>query len=466
MKQKLLLKRLKIYELFGTYNVDIKIDSNINIFVGENGLGKTTILNILNYIIQGDAESLSNVDFKTIEVTLGNNEVIKIGESNVINRGKTLISRNRRVRYYNDELDYMERKIELEILKKYPENLLEENKDEILNELHTKYRLEVSPVFIDNIYEELMSDNKLKETIKKSWEYKIYEYMKSWGDIIYLPTYRRIEEDFNNYIENMSEKEYMRSERKIRQLKYMQFGMDDVKKSIEKTCNSLRNNTNEGFKGMTSNLLTKFIEIVENNNTNNNVGKIDSSKLEIVFSRLTDEIKPKVKEKIISMVDGFDFENKEYNQFILSIVAELTNLYEKNKEIDENLENFKEVCNKYLVNKKVEYDKFKIECNVIQEKSRKVIDLKNLSSGEKQILSLFSKLYLNCKNNSIILFDEPELSLSILWQSHLIPDIIDSNKCGFICAVTHSPFIFDNKYELNTIDIKEYITVLEKKDEL
>ena len=72
------------------------------------------------------------------------------------------------------------------------------------------------------------------------------------------------------------------------------------------------------------------------------------------------------------MVDGFDFENKEYNQFILSIVAELTNLYEKNKEIDENLENFKEVCNKYLVNKKVEYDKFKIECNVIQEKSRKV----------------------------------------------------------------------------------------------
>lgn len=115
MKQKLLLKRLKIYELFGTYNVDIKIDSNINIFVGENGLGKTTILNILNYIIQGDAESLSNVDFKTIEVTLGNNEVIKIGESNVINRGKTLISRNRRVRYYNDELDYMERKIELEI---------------------------------------------------------------------------------------------------------------------------------------------------------------------------------------------------------------------------------------------------------------------------------------------------------------------------------------------------------------
>ena len=47
------------------------------------------------------------------------------------------------------------------------------------------------------------------------------------------------------------------------------------------------------------------------------------------------------------------------------------------------------------------------------------ISLKNLSSGEKQILSLFSKLYLNLNNKNILLFDEPELSLSIIWL--LIP---------------------------------------------
>ena len=77
---------------------------------------------------------------------------------------------------------------------------------------------------------------------------------------------------------------------------------------------------------------------------------------------------------------------KNYRKMFDGNNPEFEYLWQMYVDIDENLENFKEVCNKYLVNKKVEYDKFKIECNVIQEKSRKVIDLKNLSSGEKQIL--------------------------------------------------------------------------------
>ena len=64
-KDKMFLKKFKIYKLFGTYNVDIDFKSNVNIFVGENGLGKTTILNMLNYVLQGDSEGLSTIDFNT-----------------------------------------------------------------------------------------------------------------------------------------------------------------------------------------------------------------------------------------------------------------------------------------------------------------------------------------------------------------------------------------------------------------
>lgn len=46
------------------------------------------------------------------------------------------------------------------------------------------------------------------------------------------------------------------------------------------------------------------------------------------------------------------------------------------------------------------------------------ITLPQLSSGEKQIVSLFNHLYLSNLNNFIVLIDEPELSLSVKWQKH------------------------------------------------
>lgn len=283
--------------------------------------------------------------------------------------------------------------------------------------------------------------------------------MKNWDRIIYLPTYRRIEEDFNSYIENSPDKDYYRRDKKKRNFSYLQFGMDDVQESIDMACSTLKNNTNEGFKAMTSNLLTNYVNINEKNEKLDfNYKNFDASTLDIVFSRLADKIDPSVKNKIIDMIDENTILEDKYHQYLLSIITELTSIYEKNKQIDDNLENFKNVCNTYLVNKNIEYDKFKIECKVEQDNTKQPIMLKNLSSGEKQIISLFSKLYLNSEEKNIIFFDEPELSLSILWQKKLVPDIINSNRCSFIAIITHSPFIFDNDFRESAIDIKEYIS--------
>ena len=312
---------------------------------------------------------------------------------------------------------------------------------------------------LEKIYNLVLKNENFQEDLKNSWEYKIYQYMKNWDKIIYLPTYRRIEEDFNSYLENSPDKDYYRKDRKKRNFSYLQFGMDDVQRAIDYACETLKNNTNEGFKAMTSNLLTNYVNISENNEKINFTSKnFNESTLDIVFSRLADKIDQNIKEKIIKMLKENNTTEDKYHQYLLSIINELSSIYEKNKQIDDNLENFKNVCNNYLVNKNVEYDKFKIECKVEQKVSKQPILLKNLSSGEKQIISLFSKLYLNTDEKNIILFDEPELSLSILWQKRLLPDIINSNRCSFIAIITHSPFIFDNEFRERAIDIKDYIS--------
>ena len=462
MSKTLFIKRFEIKELFGIYNVDIPFNNNINIFVGENGLGKTTILNVLNYIIQGDSESLLSINFNTIILTLGNNEKIKILHDDLLNNNLSLSDRNR-VNHYLEEDDYsfITRRIAMEIFKEKSPKILEdkEERKKIFERILRRYRYDLSPSMLEKIYNLVLKNENFQEDLKNSWEYKIYQYMKNWDKIIYLPTYRRIEEDFNSYLENSPDKDYYRKDRKKRNFSYLQFGMDDVQRAIDYACETLKNNTNEGFKAMTSNLLTNYVNISENKEKINFTSKnFNESTLDIVFSRLADKIDQNIKEKIIKMLKENNTAEDKYHQYLLSIINELSSIYEKNKQIDDNLENFKNVCNNYLVNKNVEYDKFKIECKVEQKVSKQPILLKNLSSGEKQIISLFSKLYLNTDEKNIILFDEPELSLSILWQKRLLPDIINSNRCSFIAIITHSPFIFDNEFRERAIDIKDYIS--------
>ena len=111
------------------------------------------------------------------------------------------------------------------------------------------------------------------------------------------------------------------------------------------------------------------------------------------------------------------------------------------------------MCNEYLGDKSVVYNESRVSISVIRKKNGKPISLDKLSSGEKQMISLFSKLYLDTSNKAALLFDEPELSLSIEWQKQLLPHIVNSNKCSFMIVMTHSPFIFENALDSCASDL-------------
>ena len=109
------------------------------------------------------------------------------------------------------------------------------------------------------------------------------------------------------------------------------------------------------------------------------------------------------------------------------------------------IEKFTIVCNEYLQNIKLFVKSRRI--TPINKMSGEIITFDQLSSGEKQIIYIFSHVYLIHKRNVIILFDEPELSLSLTWQRRILPDIVNSGRCSFLLAITHSPFVFDNELE-------------------
>lgn len=85
-----------------------------------------------------------------------------------------------------------------------------------------------------------------------------------------------------------------------------------------------------------------------------------------------------------------------------------------------------------------------------------IIRISGLSSGEKQIATIFSQL-LSTGRDCIVLIDEPERSLCVEWQRRLLPDMLRTQRCRLLLAATHSPFIFENQLAKNTVDLQEYI---------
>lgn len=51
--------RIKIFGLFGKYDYDIDFANDVCIWVSENGVGKTTILNIIVALLNADKKALA-----------------------------------------------------------------------------------------------------------------------------------------------------------------------------------------------------------------------------------------------------------------------------------------------------------------------------------------------------------------------------------------------------------------------
>jgi energy-coupling factor transporter ATP-binding protein EcfA2 len=88
--------------------------------------------------------------------------------------------------------------------------------------------------------------------------------------------------------------------------------------------------------------------------------------------------------------------------------------------------------------------------------SGKRLSLKELSSGEKQLLIILGAALLQEENPWIYIADEPELSLHIQWQEQLITNIRSINPKAQILFATHSPDIV-SIYGERVLDMEELL---------
>jgi predicted ATPase len=110
----------------------------------------------------------------------------------------------------------------------------------------------------------------------------------------------------------------------------------------------------------------------------------------------------------------------------------------------ERLELFVEIMNARLVRKAVSIDVNK-GISVHRKGIAGSIPTESLSSGEQHEMVLLYDLLFRTEPNSVVLIDEPEISLHVAWQQAFLRDITRISRLSslrFIIA-THSPQIID-----------------------
>ncbi len=382
------ISKIEIKNLFGNRSYTIELMENKLILVAENGGGKTTILKMTYFFLTKKWDSLSKFPFSTMGVTIDKKEYFYDNNKIEIETPLTIIE--------NVSSEYP---IKNDLLKIFKNN----NFDVLKKQPYVIERIEM-----DNYWRQ----GQLLEVIDKirniSEPRSIYPEFEEFP-VMYLPTYRRTENEFLNIFSNLNE-----------------FSRGYVKKNFEEISTNLegeeddyeRKDKEEFIKNFFSNLWSDFNETRSQKND-----------IHINFA----EFGMQDVEKLITNFLSNIVKSKENNKFNLI------------------LREFISVVNKYFKdNKKINYNE---ERNIffIELLDNTEIQLSELSSGEKQIIAVFTYLYLNNKKYFVI-FDEPELSISIFWQKNILPDICKTGTIGMLSA-THSPYVYKNMFKnVNSLD--------------
>jgi len=289
-----------------------------------------------------------------------------------------------------------------------------------------------------------------------------------------LPTYRRIEQDLKNIFPDLEvDIDKYRNRRRYHSefdnsnfIELVEFGMEDVVSKISRKLSSIKENLNNQLK---NNLTGAYLRDVINRNYRKINFDYFQTFNEDAFLNILDRIDETVlakkeKSKLLDFVREIKESKiieKEENKIIAYFIYRLSIIYDELKVEEKEIINFIEKCNAYTTNKKLVYDNINFKIKICPIKDNEIqlndeIQFKDLSSGEKQLISLFSQVYLSGNRPYFIIIDEPELSLSVLWQKRFLPDVINNNTCSGLLAVTHSPFIFENNLENYAHGLNEF----------
>ena len=404
------IDKIKIKKLWGYQDIDLSFYDDVNILIGPNACGKTTILNLLSSILLADLHSILTVNFEQVEIKL---------------------------KGFDKELDQT---ILVQITEKSLEISLGQskfafNKNALFSSLATPISGSeefVSDLVSNEFYNQLTS--KLTSLVPLVWlpinRHSTFRNMAghrnkrtSSLETVDLHLQELLNELFLYHSDLYSQLSHKYREFEHNVLSVILFSEEFDK--LDFIQESLTSNEKEQLMRVFKE--SGFFDEKIQNRIDNHFTSIDNVLEQLKDNTSVSELKPE--ELVVIPLISRTKEMAKY-------AGELEN---NRDNIFAHLELFEKVANSFLNHKSIKFNdsgQLYIDTSLSSD-----LNPKCLSSGEKQILILLIEALLKVNAPVVYIADEPELSLHVTWQEKLLQSLVDLGGEMQIIVATHSPDI-------------------------
>ncbi|MFN5855096.1 MAG: ATP-binding protein, partial [Pseudanabaenaceae cyanobacterium] len=279
------IKSFSVYGFLGTDDVEITFneDKSIKILIGENGTGKTQLLNIFYYTLTANFMRLSEFLFDEIKLIFDQEEIV--------------ITRNEVDKYIQDNHRHPVIKEIIDLIGVSQFNRLRKeitvgrNVKRTIISFDSAYPnlREIAP--IEYIVDILKSDADRLSRKSIKLTQSLITYAKriknnlSQTDVLYFPTFRRVEGELHDL--GYHEEELFLSKEDSR---LIHFGMDDVQKHFNNIQNTIDQLLKQGFSDISSEILSQLLEEEQDITDQDFLENIDENDVETLLSRVGSRI--------------------------------------------------------------------------------------------------------------------------------------------------------------------------------
>lgn len=444
------LVRVEFTKLFGYFDYSIDFHDTVTILHGLNGCGKTTMLQTINAVFNKEMDTIKSTDLQSVSFFFSTGAILKIDRKKI---------------YLDPEKEKATGIIYLaySIIENGKETVFDsfENTDEY-QDIVKRFLKGYRPFpFLERINESTWYDRK-RET-KLNLEEVITEY----GTIIFRRYSREYLEDdipqpVQDILASMDVRLIAADRLTVAKRVERQYGEDNIK--IERRVNLIAKDLSQKIRDT----IQQYAQLSQAKDRTFPLRAIKQS------SPLTvDEIKSKMIELESKRKEFVDTGILEEEQDDIGIHDLLDAITESNRQnlslyaidteeklnalssLSSSINLFRNLIDKNFNNKRIVFNK-DYGFRFVATYSDSTILPQSLSSGEQHELVMFYDLIFNASENTLILIDEPELSLHIKWQLDYVDEllqIISATKFSAVLA-THSPQIIHDKWDL-TVSLSE-----------
>lgn len=434
------IRKVTFEDLFGHFNYSLEFHDSVTIIHGPNGCGKTTMLKIIDGVFNQRIDILKTFHFKTVEFEFSDESQLKIEREELIFESTESLEIPSVCVYFSYVLngekykadggakEYVEC-IEKSLRMSRPTPYLERVSDDFWIDRHNDeeytrqevieqfgpviYRRfgngafddstpEVIQKFIDGVSVRLITADRL--TIQKKIERR------------YNDENLRIEQRVDSIATEISEKinKVLQSYAQLSQARDQTFPLRAIQNKNPMTVEQIKETLVELEKKRKQFVETGILEETQEIDLNALVNAVTDSNRQILSQYATD-----TEEK-------------------LNELAELSS----------SINLFRTLIDNSFANKKIVFNKDKgFYFETVYSNTK--IKPKNLSSGEQHEIVMFYDLIFNTSAGTLVLIDEPELSLHIKWQIDYVDKLMEIIQTSdfYVLLATHSPQIIHDKWD-------------------